>query len=171
MTIPLKPITRDGIPAALQKAERYRLLNEPGASQSICLDVLAVDPEHQQALKTLLLSITDQFVGGERTEEQTQRALEVVPRLRDEYARHYYTGVIRERQAVALLRRGVHDAGPRAYDAIRRAMRHFEDAEAMRAAGNDEAILRWNTCARLLDANPQLAPRESADEWEPAIGE
>ena len=72
---------------------------------------------------------------------------------------------------MALLRRGVPDAGSRAHDALRRAMQHFEQAEAMRAPGNDESILRWNTCARLLNSNPQLAPRESAEEWEPAIGE
>jgi len=43
----LKPITHQGIPAALEKAERYRLLNDSAAAESICLDVLDVDPKNQ----------------------------------------------------------------------------------------------------------------------------
>ena len=57
----LKPITHEGIPSALQKAERYRLLNDSAAAESICLDVLDVDPGNQEALVSLLLAITDQF--------------------------------------------------------------------------------------------------------------
>ena len=60
----LKPLHRDAIPAALDKAMRYRLLNEPGAAESICLDVLKVDPDHQQALVTLLLAMTDRLAKG-----------------------------------------------------------------------------------------------------------
>jgi hypothetical protein len=37
-------------------------------------------------------------------------------------------------------------------------MSWYEKAEAQRPAGNDEAILRWNTCARLLAGNPELRP-------------
>jgi hypothetical protein len=43
----LKSLHKDAIPAALGKAERYRLLNEPGEAESICLDILHVDPENQ----------------------------------------------------------------------------------------------------------------------------
>ena len=68
----LKPITREGTPAALEKAERYRLLNDSSAAESICLDVLEIDPANQQALVTLLLSITDQF--GEELSEGVRRA-------------------------------------------------------------------------------------------------
>ena len=50
----LKPLSTEAIPAALEKAERYRLLNEPGEAESICLDVLKADPENQQALITLV---------------------------------------------------------------------------------------------------------------------
>ena len=46
----LKLLSTGAIPAALAQAERYRLLNEPGEAESICLDVLRVDPEHQDAL-------------------------------------------------------------------------------------------------------------------------
>ena len=45
----LKPLSRDAVPAALIKAERYRLLNEPGEAESICLDILQVDPANRDA--------------------------------------------------------------------------------------------------------------------------
>ena len=64
--------TRDCLPAALQKAERYRLINDPTSAESICLDVLTVDPENRQALMTLLLAITDQF--GEAPTDGVRRA-------------------------------------------------------------------------------------------------
>src|SRR5205085_11166530 len=50
----LKRLHKEAIPAALEKAERYRLLNEPGEAESICLDILAADAENQQAIITLL---------------------------------------------------------------------------------------------------------------------
>ena len=61
----LKHIGPEAIPAALDKAERYRLLNQPDAAESICEDVLAVDPDNQPALITLLLALTDQFRQGD----------------------------------------------------------------------------------------------------------
>src|ERR1700722_16262182 len=59
-----KPISPDAVPLALEKAERYRLLNEPAQAESICLDVLAVDPDNQRALVMLLLALSDQFLTG-----------------------------------------------------------------------------------------------------------
>ena len=162
----LKPITRAAVPAALEKAERYRLLNEPGGAESICLDVLAVDPEHEEALVTLLLAITDQF--DEDTATNVRRARDVLPRLGDAYRKAYYAGVIDERHAKALLRRGMLRSGEAAYGLLRDAMHRYEEAEKARPADDDEAILRWNTCARLLAANPQLRPGDQ-EEYEPAF--
>jgi hypothetical protein len=162
----LKAITRGAIPAALEKAERYRLLNEPDGAESICLDVLAVEPDHQEALVTLLLAITDQF--DEDTAANARRARDVLPHLRDAYKRAYYAGVIDERHAKALLRRGVLRSGEAAYGLLRDAMRQYEEAEKNRPSGDDEAVLRWNTCARLLAANQQLRPGEQ-EEYEPAF--
>ena len=144
----LKPITHEGIPAALQKAERYRLLNESSAAESICLDVLAVDPANQEALISLLLSITDQF--AEDMADGVRRARDVVPRLGDEYERHYYSGIICERRARAQLHRGTLGSAEVAIEWFREAMGWYEKAERMRPPGNDEAILRWNTCVRML---------------------
>src|SRR5436190_4643909 len=140
----LKPITHEGIPAALEKAERYRLLNDSAAAESICLDVLEIDPENQHALIALLLSITDQFI--EELSDGVRRAREVLPRITDEYERAYYTGIICERRARAQLHRGTLGSSEVAVEWFREALTWYEVAERMRPPGNDEAILRWNMC-------------------------
>jgi tetratricopeptide (TPR) repeat protein len=160
----LKPITREGIPAALQKAERYRLLNESAAAESICLDVLEVDPKNQEALVYLLLSVTDQFT--EELSEGVHRAREVIPRLTDEYERAYYAGIICERRANAQLHRGALGSAEVAAEWFHDAMTWYEKAEKIRPAGNDEAILRWNTCVRLLAKHDRADARH---EYEPAL--
>jgi hypothetical protein len=151
-----KSISNEGIPRALQKAERYRVINDPTSAESICLDVLAVSPENQQALMTLLLAITDQF--GEAPTEGVRRAREVLPRLDNEYKRAYYGGIICERCAKAQLRSGAPRSGEMAYQWLREAMSWYEKAASQRPHGNDDAILRWNTCGRLLARNPHLRP-------------
>src|SRR2546429_7172465 len=60
----LKSISKAGIPEAIAKAELYRYLNEPEEAESICRDILAVDPGHQLARRMLGLAITDQFIGA-----------------------------------------------------------------------------------------------------------
>ena len=152
----LKPITREGVAAALQKAERYRLLNDSSAAESICLDILEIDRDNQQAIVTLLLSITDQF--GEELSEGVRRAREVLPRLKDDYKRAYYAGIICERRAKAQLHRGTLGSSEVAAEWFREAMSWYEKAEAIRPAGNDDALLRWNACARIIMGN-QLEPR------------
>lgn len=162
----LKRISPSGVPAALQKAERYRLLNDSSAAESICRDVIEVDPDNQQALIVLLLAITDQF--AEDLGDAVRRAREVLPRLRDEYKRAYYAGIISERRAKAQRRQSVPGSGSMAYESFREAMEWYEKAEAMRPAGNDESILRWNTCARLLDSDDHLRPRP-VERYEPVL--
>lgn len=152
----LKPLSREGIPAALDKAMRYRLLNEPMEAESICLDVLAVEPGNAQAVVTLLLALTDQFDG--RLHQAYREARALLDRLDDAYQRTYYDGIVRERRAKACFKRGGPGAGAVAYDWFRQAMDCFEEAERLSPSDNDDAILRWNTCARLLDRHPQLRP-------------
>lgn len=151
----LKPITKDAIPRALDKAERYRLLNEPSDAESICLDILRIDPENQKALVVMLLAITDQFDGFHA---DAGRAMAVLHRLHDEYQRAYYAGIIHERRAKAHLKKGGPGSGYAAYDGFREAMSFYEKAQALRPAGNDDSILRWNACARVLDDHPSLGP-------------
>ena len=153
----LKPLSQDGVPGALAKAERYRLLNEPGLAESICLDVLNVDPENQQALVMLLLALTEQFRHG--PPDLVSRARDVLPRLQAEYSRAYYAGIICERRARALIEQGALGFGTMAYDWLREAMSRYEDAEIIRPPDNDDAVLRWNTCARLLNLHPHVKPR------------
>jgi hypothetical protein len=159
----LKRISRESIPAALQKAERYRIINDPSSAESICLDVLAVDSRNQDALITLLLAITDQLPHGPA--EGARRARELLPRLTDEYKRLYYAGIICERGAKAHLGRGAMGSGEVAYHWFREAMEWYQKAEARRPPGNDEPILRWNTCARILAGNQHIRPRVE----EPAV--
>jgi hypothetical protein len=153
----LKPLHKEAIPAALAKAERYRLLNEPVQAESICLDVLRIDPDNQQALVMLLLALTDHLNDG--LAEGVAQAQDVLPRLRDPYEQAYYAGIICERRAYAYLDQGAPGAGFNAHASLQEAMRWYEKAEAVRPPGNDDAILRWNTCARLMMRNPEIRER------------
>jgi hypothetical protein len=162
-----KPIHRDAVPQALEKAERYRLLNEPAQAESICLDVLAIDPEHQQALVMLLLALTDQFRGGPA--DTFRQAEAVIPRLHSEYERLYYSGLLWERRGYARAVQGGLGSGAVAFAWIQQAMGFYEKAEAIRPHDNDDAILRWNCCVRLCQRY-HLQP-EPRDVHPPVLGD
>ncbi len=153
----LKPLSKEAIPAALDKAVRYRLLDEPGEAESICHDVLRIEPENQHALVILLLALTDRF--GKGYAVGVTQAQEVLPRLRDPYERAYYAGLVSERRAKAQLRQSGPGSGHAAYQLLREAMARYEKAEAIRPAGNDDALLRWNACARIIMGN-KLTPQQ-----------
>ena len=150
----LKPLSKDAIPAALAKAEHYRLQSEPEEAQSICEDVLRVDPANRAALVTLILALTDTFPRGEAG--VVTRARELVAALGAEYERAYYSGVVAERRARVLLDRGGPDRFVKAGDWLREAMRAFERADAVKPVDQDDALLRWNACARLFHQYPEL---------------
>jgi len=152
----LKTLSEEAIPAALEKAERYRLLNEPGEAESICLDVLKIAPENQPAMITLLLAASDRLSKGYGVSDT--QAKEILGRLSGDYERAYYSGILVERRAKMKLAQGGH-GGTWAYGLFREAMEWFEKAEAIRPPGNDDALLRWNTCARIIAKN-NLVPRE-----------
>ena len=166
MKFDLKPISKDAVGDALQKAERYRLLNEPWGAQSICEDILAVEPGHQEALIMLILAITDQLEDG--VPENDARVL--LPHLESEYHRAYYSGIIAERSAKAALKMAHPGSQARAGDALQYAMSCFEKAEALRPSSNDDAVLRWTTCARILMRNPSLV-REPEERHPEVLGE
>ncbi len=152
----LKRLSPDAVPAALEKAERYRLLNEPIEAECICLDVLDVDPGNHKAKITLILALTDQF--SRRVAEKFRQANELAQDLEDEYSRAYYQGIICERRAKVSLDDTAPGTGPVAFEWFRKAMGHYERAAELRPVGNDDPILRWNTCARILNRRPDLEP-------------
>lgn len=154
----LRPLSPEAIPAALAKAERYRLLNESEMAESICEDILAADSGNQQAAVTMILAITDQFRGG-AVGHHALRAQALLPKLRDEYDRLYYGGIICERRARAHLAHGGPAGNLLAYDWFADALALFERSMAVRPAGNDDAVLRWNACARTLMRHPEVRPR------------
>lgn len=166
MVFELKTLSKEAVPRTLAKAERYRLLNEPGEAESICRDALAVDPGNQDALVMLLLALTDQF--GDAAAAAVTEAWACAHQIRNEYDRAYYSGIIHERRANAQLRRAAPNGGPRAYEWLREAMSWYERAEAIRPPGNDDALLRWNTCARLIMRDHRLVP-VAPEEREPLL--
>jgi len=154
----LKSLSKEAIPAALEKATRYRLLNEPAEAESICLDVLKADPENQEAIVTLVLALTDRFSKGYGVSDT--QAKELLARIKSEYERAYYTGIFAERRAKTKLTQNTPDCRFQAYELFREAMSWFEKAEAMRPLGHDDALLRWNTCARIIERNKLVAREE-----------
>jgi len=159
MHFQLKSISVQSIPEALAKVERYRLLNEPTLAESICLDILAIVPDHQQALISLLLARTDQF----RLDMPPKAAQEVLAQIKGDYEQAYYAGLIWERVGHARIREGGTGGGAHAYHALEEAMTHYERAIDFAPPGNDDAILRWNTCARLIMQNPEVRPLPDED--------
>lgn len=150
----LKRLSTSAIPSALVKAERYRLLNEPDEARSICEDVLNADPTNVDAVRTLILALTDSF--PRQDGKTVSHAKDLVATLPSEYERAYYGGLVAERRARALLETGGPGRTLPAGDWLREAMRAFERAEAVKPADNDDALLRWNACARLFHRHPEL---------------
>lgn len=151
-----KPLSPEGIDAALERAEHYRLLNEPREAESICRDILAIDPANQHAVILLILALSEQMGDGGTGYEAEAR--ELLKKLESQYERNYYAGIICERRAKELLAHGTLGSGPKVYHLLRDAMAWFEKAEEFRPAGNDDALLRWNTCARIILRNRLRPP-------------
>ena len=138
----------DGITHALELAERYRLLNDPVQAESICRDVLAIDTTNPDALRSLVLSLTDQF-DASGAAEAVREAHKHIALMPDAYERTYYTGISFEREARAYLKRK-NVVRSDAYNGFRHAMEWYERAEALRPTGVD-AVLRWNSCSRTIE--------------------
>jgi hypothetical protein len=155
----LKTLHKSAIAAALEKARHYRLLNDPENAESICHDILRIEPDHQGALITLILAMTDQFDGGS---ERTNEARSYLDRLKDHYDREYYAGLICERRAKTILAGKSPMAKYAAFDWFERAMKHFSEAEGKRSPDNDDAILRWNSCMRMIQRH-RLEPHPDED--------
>jgi len=156
MDLKLKTISKAGIAEAIAKAELYRYLNEPEEAESICRDILAADPKHMLGSRTLGLAITDQFTGG--AGDRYAEVEKIFEGLADIYERNYYLGILCERRVKAQLRAG--RAPHTLLPLMERALQHFADAEKIHPPGNDDAILRWNRCVRLLQSQPDFQAEE-----------
>jgi tetratricopeptide (TPR) repeat protein len=157
----LRTIHPGAVAAALDKARQYRLLGEPEQAESICLDILEIEPQHPDALKTLIMALTDQFA---RRSDCVRRARVRVTQLSGEYERLYYNGLILERDARAQLAKGLSAAF--AHDLFMEAISFYERAESLRPEDNDDPILRRNSCLRTLWAEglESLRPTQTDDE-------
>lgn len=162
MELKLKTISKSGIAEAFAKVTLYRSLNEPEEAESICHDILAVEPDNQLAHRLLGLTITDQFTG--HALDRSAEVEQIFSNLTDPYERQYYLGLLHERRAKAQMRIG---RPPEVLVALfKTAMQHFEEAERIHPPENDDAILRWNRCARLLQKLPEIALAEEEVSFE-----
>ena len=156
----LKRLSANNLGPALARAAHYRDLNQPEEAESICRDVLAVEPDHQEALKTLGLALTDRFPRHWR--HLFDEALGTFKKLEVEYERVYYEGVAWERHAKAHLDGGqAHNAA----HAFENALEHYRRTMLL-APDQGDPILRWNRCVRALRERPEIvealeAPRMS----------
>jgi hypothetical protein len=153
-----KKISSESVAKALDKAVHYRLLNEPREAESICRDVLLANPMNQLGLVTLLLALTDQF--GREFGGCLDETRKLLPQIKDEYQRIYYEGVVTERWGKAQLAQNRPQYVTN--DWLRQAMSFYEAAEKIRPAGNDDSILRWNACARMLNNAPTTIDNRGA---------
>lgn len=151
----LKKISKAAVPSGLEMAHRYRMLNEPSEAESICRDVLEIDPNNYDAQVTLLLSLSDQFSQRMSVFEEAQS---LVDALKKPYDRNYYSGVLCERRARAHTQQVSMGSGYVAYDWYQQALQYFDKAAKGRPKGNDKAYFRWNAVIRALKRNHALKP-------------
>jgi len=162
--IQLKTISTEGISSALEMAKRYRLLSEPDEAESICLDILAIAPDHQEALITLLLALTDNF-SQSGLNPSFENAKAVVEKLDSTYCKSYYSGIIFERRAKNHLKQGGPGSGAVAREWFIKAMTAFDTAMEGCDPDNQDAVLRWNSCARIINSHPDVGAGD-ADQTE-----
>ncbi len=163
----LKALSHESVLAALAKAEHYRLLGEPAEAESICRDVLAIEPENQYALVCFVLAQSDRIGIDSRA---FHSAVTAASKLQSEYQRAYYSGIVWERRAKAMHEDRGMGTNHTVYECVVKALQFFEEAEQLRAPGNDDAVLRWNTCVRFLQSHPSLTPR-GEETPEPIVSE
>ncbi len=160
----LSSIAKESIPRALEKAERYRLLNEPFFAESICLDILEIEADNHAALVTYILSLADQFTGGGRDGMSAARG--AIAKLPDEYERLYYEGIVFERRGHAALERGGPGSSDLAWEYLEDAIELYDKAIELRpGATHDDAVLRRNTCIRLIRAHRLSPPSRERSEY------
>jgi len=160
MELTLHDIHTDAIESALAKARQYRSLLEPEIAESICLDILNIDANNQQALVIYILALTDQLHHTEK-QSQIKQIQTTIARLDSEYERYYYTGIMNERRARFLISQPMSHSF--AYDYFIEAIEAYQQAEKMSPDHNDDAILRQNSCVRSIEKEKLQARQDSED--------
>jgi hypothetical protein len=153
--IELKKLSSEATSSALEKAKQYRLLNEPDETESICMDILAVDPTHQETLITLFLALTDKFVES-GLNPSFENAQKVISQMDSDFCKSYYTGILFERRAKFHYKQDTPGSGAVAYDWFAKAMKAFGEALSGCDPDNQDALLRWNSCARFINSHQDL---------------
>ncbi|HVV17250.1 MAG TPA: hypothetical protein VHH90_08615 [Polyangia bacterium] len=159
----LRRINSETVLVALERARSYRLANDPQQAESICLDILAIDPAHHEALTTLILALADQFSTRSDLFERTRS---LAAGLHDEYERLYLSGLIAEREARAISPRGLGAGFARGL--LLTAIELYERAEAIRPANNIDSILRRNGCLRIMQAEGLESVNANASGLDPS---
>jgi hypothetical protein len=162
-------LSKDSIPDARKKAERYRLLGEPDEAESVCLDILQVDPGNQDARVDLILALSDQF--GRERRPRVDLAMKLVNELTDDYQRQYYEAVVLEREARAHL--DLETPPVLVFLRYCEAMDKFASAATIRPPGDDSAVIRWNACVRAIrrrQMQPGLEVEAFEDAWPRTTG-
>jgi tetratricopeptide (TPR) repeat protein len=160
MELKLHNIHAGAVSSALEKAQQYRSLLEPEIAESICLDILKIDPDNQQALVTYILALTDQL-SQSQSQSQIKAAQRAIDKLLSDYQRFYYAGLLNERRARVMTKQTMSHSF--AYDYFYEALKAYKKAEAIRPENNDEAILRWNSCIRTIEKE-KLKPRQDSED-------
>ncbi len=157
----LHKIHPEAVDHSLEKARQYRSLLEPEMAISICLDIFAVDKNHQPALIVYILALTDSLAKS-GMKKPDKFILDAIKRLDTKYNRFYYEGIFYERKARGLI---AHHTMSKsfAYRLLLDAMACYEKAEKLSDSANDDAVLRYNSCARVIE-NEHLEPRQDIDD-------
>ncbi|NQZ54398.1 MAG: hypothetical protein HRT93_09130 [Piscirickettsiaceae bacterium] len=160
MELNLHDIRISAVAQAIEKAKQYRSLLEPDIAESICLDVLNIDPDNQEVLIIYILALLDQI---SRSEKQTQiKTIErTIEKLTSQYQRYYYAGLLNERRARHLITQAMSHSF--AYDYFIEALNFYQQAVDKCPEQNDEAILRWNSCIRTIEKE-KLKPRLDSED-------
>ncbi len=150
-------IHKNTINSALDKAKQYRLLLEPELAVSICLDIFNIDKKHQETIIVYILALSDNL----SKQKNDTKIFDAIKLLTSEYHKKYYTGIYHERKALSLMKGNM--SASFAYNLFTKAMDFYKQAIEISADDNDDAILRYNSCIRIIQHN-RLSPRQDNDD-------
>jgi len=146
----------DQVSWSVKEGERWVILGPNGAGKTTLMSIASAQMYPTSGLAGILgevLGAVDVFELRPRIGLTSAVFAEQIPRSES------------VRDLVVTAAYGVVGRWHEQYDAV-----DHERAEALRPAGNDESILRWNTCVRLLGRH-EPSGRSGPREYEPALEE